>query len=138
MSVQGRDVDEPTLARALNRALDAYEAGRTAGTPAVDAPWFDLLTAAAFIIFAETQREWAVIEVGLGGRLDSTNIVDGEIAVVTNIALEHTEILGIRVRRSPGKKSESLNPAPCSSPRSTPPTKRGALCRREPTNLERG
>ena len=94
VSVQGHDVDEPTLARALNRALDAYEAGRTAGTPAVDATWFDLLTAAAFIIFAETQREWAVIEVGLGGRLDSTNIVDGEIAVVTNIALEHTEILG--------------------------------------------
>src|SRR6202046_3718469 len=94
VSVQGHDVDEPTLARALNRALDAYEAGRTAGTPAVDATWFDLLTAAAFIIFAETQREWAVIEVGLGGRLDSTNIVNGEIAVVTNIALEHTEILG--------------------------------------------
>jgi dihydrofolate synthase/folylpolyglutamate synthase len=94
VSVQGHDVDEPTLARALNRALDAYEAGRTAGTPAVDATWFDLLTAAAFIIFAETQREWAVIEVGLGGRLDSTNIVDGEIAIVTNIELEHTEILG--------------------------------------------
>jgi dihydrofolate synthase/folylpolyglutamate synthase len=94
VSVQGHDVDEPTLARALDKALDAYEAARTAGTPAVDATWFDLLTAAAFIIFAETQREWAVIEVGLGGRLDSTNIVDGEIAVVTNIALEHTEILG--------------------------------------------
>ena len=70
VSVQGHDVDEPTLARALNWALDAYEAGRTAGTPAVDATWFDLLTAAAFIIFAETQREWAVIEVGLGGRLE--------------------------------------------------------------------
>src|SRR5579863_9919440 len=94
VSVQGHDVDEPTLARALNRALDAYETARKAGTPAADATWFDLLTAAAFIIFAETQREWAVIEVGLGGRLDSTNIVDGEIAVVTNIGLEHTEILG--------------------------------------------
>jgi dihydrofolate synthase / folylpolyglutamate synthase len=94
VSVQGHDVDEPTLARALNRALDAYEAARTAGTPATNATWFDLLTAAAFIIFSGTQCEWAVIEVGLGGRLDSTNIVDGEIAVVTNIALEHTEILG--------------------------------------------
>jgi dihydrofolate synthase/folylpolyglutamate synthase len=94
VSVQGHDVDEPTLARVLNRALDAYETARKVGTPAADATWFDLLTAAAFIIFAETQREWAVIEVGLGGRLDSTNIVDGEIAVVTNIELEHTEILG--------------------------------------------
>jgi dihydrofolate synthase / folylpolyglutamate synthase len=94
VSVQGRDVDEPTLARALDLALNAYEAARTAGTPAANATWFDLLTAAAFVIFAETQREWAVIEVGLGGRLDSTNIVDGEIAVVTNIELEHTEVLG--------------------------------------------
>ena len=94
VSVQGHDVDEPTLARALDLALNAYEAARNAMTPAANATWFDLLTAAAFIIFAETQREWAVIEVGLGGRLDSTNIVNGEIAVVTNIALEHTEILG--------------------------------------------
>ena len=94
VSVQGRDVDEPTLARALNRALDAYEGARAAATSAANATWFDLLTAAAFLIFRETRVEWAVIEVGLGGRLDSTNIVDGEIAVVTNIALEHTEILG--------------------------------------------
>ena len=94
VSLDGREIDEPTLARALDRALDAYEAARKAATPAANATWFDLLTAAAFVIFAETQREWAVVEVGLGGRLDSTNIVDGEIAIVTNIELEHTEILG--------------------------------------------
>ena len=110
VSVQGHDVDEPTLARALNRALDAYETARTAGTPAADATWFDLLTAAAFIIFAETQREWAVIEVGLGGRHDSTNIVDGEIAVVTNIALEHTEILGHTRAAIAGEKVGILKP----------------------------
>jgi dihydrofolate synthase/folylpolyglutamate synthase len=110
VSVQGHDVDEPTLAGALNRALDAYEAARTVGTPAVDATWFDLLTAAAFIIFAETQREWAVIEVGLGGRLDSTNVVDGEIAVVTNIALEHTEILGHTRAAIAGEKVGILKP----------------------------
>jgi dihydrofolate synthase / folylpolyglutamate synthase len=94
VSVQGHDVDEPTLAQALSQALDAYEAARAAGTPAASATWFDLLTAAAFLIFREAGVEWGVIEVGLGGRLDSTNIVDGEIAVVTNIELEHTEILG--------------------------------------------
>src|SRR5271155_4456156 len=94
VSVQGRDIDEASLAHGLDSALDAYETGRKAKTPAADATWFDLLTAAAFIVFAETRREWAVVEVGLGGRLDSTNIVNGEIAVVTNIGLEHTEILG--------------------------------------------
>jgi dihydrofolate synthase / folylpolyglutamate synthase len=110
VSVQGHDVDEPTLARTLNRALDAYEAARKAGTAAANATWFDLLTAAAFIIFAETQREWAVIEVGLGGRLDSTNIVDGEIAIVTNIALEHTEILGKTRAAIAGEKVGILKP----------------------------
>jgi dihydrofolate synthase / folylpolyglutamate synthase len=94
VSLEGRDIDEASLAHALDRALDAYEAARKAGSAAADATWFDLLTAAAFLIFAETKREWAVVEVGLGGRLDSTNIVMGEIAVVTNIGLEHTEILG--------------------------------------------
>ena len=110
VSVQGRDVDEPTLARALNRALDAYEGARAAATSAANATWFDLLTAAAFLIFRETRVEWAVIEVGLGGRLDSTNIVDGEIAVVTNIALEHTEILGNTRAAIAGEKVGILKP----------------------------
>ena len=110
MSVQGRDIDEPTLARALDRALDAYEAARAAGTPAADATWFDLLTAAAFLIFREAGLEWAVVEVGLGGRLDSTNIVDGEIAVVTNIGLEHTEILGKTRAAIAGEKIGILKP----------------------------
>ncbi len=110
VSVQGHDVDEPALARALDLALNAYEAARNAMTPAANATWFDLLTAAAFIIFAETQREWSVIEVGLGGRLDSTNIVDGEIAVVTNIGLEHTEILGNTRAAIAGEKVGILKP----------------------------
>ena len=94
VSLQGNDVKEATLAGGLTRSLDAFEAARRAGTAAADATWFDLLTLAAFVIFREAALEWAVVEVGLGGRLDSTNIVDGEIAVVTNIGLEHTEILG--------------------------------------------
>ena len=51
-----------------------------------------------------------MIEVGLGGRLDSTNIVDGEIAVVTNIALEHTEILGHTRAAIAGEKVGILKP----------------------------
>src|ERR1700674_2793877 len=94
VTLQGRAVDEVTLARALKAALDAYEEARRAGTAAAEATWFDLLTAAAFLIFRDAGVEWAVVEVGLGGRLDSTNVVFGEIAVVTNIGLEHTEILG--------------------------------------------
>jgi dihydrofolate synthase/folylpolyglutamate synthase len=94
VSLNSLDVDDVTLASGLEAALDAFEAARREGTAAHDATWFDLLTLAAFTIFRAAKVEWAVVEVGLGGRLDSTNIVDGEVAVVTNIALEHTEILG--------------------------------------------
>jgi dihydrofolate synthase / folylpolyglutamate synthase len=110
VSLDGRDIGEASLAQALDEALDAYEAARKAGSPAAGATWFDLLTAAAFLIFAGTRREWAVVEVGLGGRLDSTNIVIGEIAVVTNIGLEHTEILGKTRAAIAGEKIGVLKP----------------------------
>jgi dihydrofolate synthase/folylpolyglutamate synthase len=55
---------------------------------------FELLTAAALTWFADEAVDVAVIEVGLGGKWDSTNVVDGTVAVVTNISFDHTEILG--------------------------------------------
>jgi dihydrofolate synthase/folylpolyglutamate synthase len=55
---------------------------------------FELLTAAALTWFADEAVDVAVIEVGLGGRWDSTNVVDGSVAVLTNISFDHTEILG--------------------------------------------
>lgn len=110
VSLGGRDVDPERLASALTMALDAYEAARHEGTAASDATWFDLLTLAAFVIFREAGVEWAVVEVGLGGRLDSTNIVDGEIAVVTNIGLEHTEILGDTRGKIASEKAGIIKP----------------------------
>jgi len=55
---------------------------------------FELLTAAALAWFADVAIDAAVIEVGLGGTWDATNVVDGQVAVVTNISYDHTEILG--------------------------------------------
>ncbi len=55
---------------------------------------FELLTAAALAWFADEAVDVAVIEVGLGGRWDSTNVVDGDVAVLTNISFDHTEVLG--------------------------------------------
>ncbi|TNC15395.1 bifunctional folylpolyglutamate synthase/dihydrofolate synthase [Methylobacterium terricola] len=92
--LQGIPVGAARLAGALTRALDAHEAARRGGTAGADATWFDVLTAAGFTLFGEAGLDWAVVEVGLGGRLDSTNAVDGKVAVITNIGLEHTEILG--------------------------------------------
>ena len=110
VSIGGRDVDDSTLARALEATLDAYEDARRAKTAAAAATWFDLMTAAAFVIFRDAGVEWAVVEVGLGGRLDSTNVLVGEIAVVTNIGLEHTEILGPTRAAIAGEKIGILKP----------------------------
>ncbi len=55
---------------------------------------FELLTAAALTWFADEAVDVAVIEVGLGGRWDCTNVVDGEVSVLTNVSFDHTEVLG--------------------------------------------
>lgn len=55
---------------------------------------FELLTAAAFWWFADTAVDAAVVEVGLGGRWDATNVVEPQVAVVTNVSYDHVEILG--------------------------------------------
>jgi dihydrofolate synthase/folylpolyglutamate synthase len=89
-----REIADLALASALERALAALDSARGAGTPGNEATWFDVLTAAALLAFADAGLEWAVLECGLGGRLDSTNAVAPELSLVTNVDLEHTAILG--------------------------------------------
>ncbi|MBB4240176.1 MULTISPECIES: bifunctional folylpolyglutamate synthase/dihydrofolate synthase [Rhizobium] len=94
VSILGQEVEDDALATAIMQVLDGYEDAKQAATAAEDATWFDVITAAAFVVFRDAGLSWVVVEVGLGGRLDSTNVVFGEVAIVTNIGLEHTEILG--------------------------------------------
>jgi len=60
----------------------------------VSLTYFEFSTLAALIIFSEAAVDIAILEVGLGGRLDSVNIVDSDVSVITNIAIDHTEYLG--------------------------------------------
>lgn len=60
---------------------------------------FEVLTAAAFQLFADKNVEYAVIEVGLGGLLDSTNVIVPELSVITNVALDHTDRCGTTVEQ---------------------------------------
>jgi dihydrofolate synthase/folylpolyglutamate synthase len=55
---------------------------------------FEVLTAAALLEFAERGVDAAVVEAGLGGRLDATNVVDAPVVLLTNVGLEHTDVLG--------------------------------------------
>ncbi|MGR9127898.1 bifunctional folylpolyglutamate synthase/dihydrofolate synthase [Rhizobium leguminosarum] len=94
VSIDGRAVGEERLADALGAALSAFKDARREATDGQGATWFDILTVSALLIFRSERVEWAVLETGLGGRWDSTNIVRSDVAVITNIDLEHTEILG--------------------------------------------
>ncbi len=69
---------------------------------------FEILTAAAFLEFAEQAVDIAVIETGLGGTLDATNVVEPDVAVLTSISLDHTQILGNSITRIAKDKSGIL------------------------------
>jgi len=66
---------------------------------------FEITTALAFMYFANRQVTAAVIEVGLGGRLDATNVVEPEVSVITSISYDHTHLLGITLAEIAGEKS---------------------------------
>ena len=60
--------------------------------------YFDLLTAIAFHVFMINKMEWIVLETGLGGRLDSTNVTDKELCILTRVGFDHQDILGIKLK----------------------------------------
>ena len=72
--------------------------------------FFEIYTALAFTYFADNAVDFAVIEVGLGGRLDATNVVDPLVSVITPISLEHTAILGNTHEAIAKEKAEIIKP----------------------------
>src|SRR5439155_1177211 len=71
---------------------------------------FEILTSAAFRWFADLAVDVAVVEVGLGGRWDATNVADGQVAVVTNVELDHEEYLGPTPRSAAEVKAGIIKP----------------------------
>jgi dihydrofolate synthase / folylpolyglutamate synthase len=92
--IRGEPISEEAFTGALERAEQAAEvADRTAGDEG-PVTQFELLTAAAFVAFAAARIEYAVIEAGLGGRLDATNVIPSQLTVLTSVGYDHTEWLG--------------------------------------------
>ena len=67
--------------------------------------WFELVTLYAFLVFRRAKVDWAVYEVGMGGRLDSTNIIRPKLCCITPIELEHTEFLGDTLEKIAAEKA---------------------------------
>jgi len=91
IEVDGRPIDPEDFSRLAERVLEVSDSvARRHGQPTE----FELLTAVVFARFAEVRPDVALVEVGLGGRLDATHAWDGGVAVVTNVDLDHTDRLG--------------------------------------------
>ena len=72
--------------------------------------FFELTTAMAFRYFAEEKVDVAVIEVGLGGRLDCTNVIRPDLCIITNISLDHVQFLGDTLEKIAGEKAGIIKP----------------------------
>ena len=94
IQIQGENIRIEELAEGLDRvrcvAEGAMESGAVEGFPT----YFEALTLAAFDHFARKAVDWAVLEVGLGGRLDCTNVAKPRACVITNVGLDHEDWLG--------------------------------------------
>jgi dihydrofolate synthase/folylpolyglutamate synthase len=107
--IDGREVRGAELAAAVDAMrphVDALRAEEPASAPS----FFDATTAAALLLFREAGVDCAILEVGLGGRLDSTNVVSPVVACVTSIELEHTDKLGTTLAEIAREKAGILKP----------------------------
>jgi dihydrofolate synthase/folylpolyglutamate synthase len=92
IAVNGRDSTSEEFALAITDVAAFADLREDAGE--VPNTYFELITAAAFAFFADQAVNAAVLEVGLGGRLDATNVVEADVCVVTSIGKDHIEYLG--------------------------------------------
>jgi dihydrofolate synthase/folylpolyglutamate synthase len=98
--IEEADVSPVELDGFLAAVFEAAEA-----PPEIPLTYFEALTAAAFVAFAQRRLDLAVLEVGLGGRFDATNVVPARLSVVTSIGLDHMEELGPTLARIAGEKA---------------------------------
>lgn len=98
--LEEEDVAPQDLDAALARVFAAAD-----DAPAVPATYFEAVTAAAFLLFAGRRLDLAILEVGLGGRFDATNIAPAVLSAVTSIGLDHTEELGATLSQIAGEKA---------------------------------
>ncbi|MDD5307803.1 MAG: Mur ligase family protein [Deltaproteobacteria bacterium] len=103
--VNGDEADEATLARHITRVFDVME-----DAPALPLTFFEIATLAALSAFAEAAVDLAVLEVGLGGRLDATTIAPAEATAIVTIGLDHPDLLGSTVAEVAHEKAGIARP----------------------------
>lgn len=105
--VAGRPISSAALVRAFAEVIPAVERmDRAAARRAAAGPtWFEVLTAVAFVHFSQARVDLAVLETGLGGRLDATNVSRPVLSIITSISLDHMHLLGGTIGRIATEKA---------------------------------
>lgn len=98
IAIDGHPIDDDAV-------MAAYEAVNAAPAQDREPTFFEFATAMALHTFRQQEVQWAVIETGMGGRLDATNIIRPEVAIITNISLEHRAYLGATLAAIAGEKA---------------------------------
>ena len=104
VKLRGREVDDQAL---IDAFVAVDQARRACG---LSLSFFEATTLAAFVIFKQQQCDVWVLEVGLGGRLDVVNVIDPDVAVITNIGLDHTDWLGDSIEKIAFEKAGIIRP----------------------------
>lgn len=111
ITVDDDPIPEDTVARGLDRIRPVVEALDAAGTPPT---FFEINAALAFLHFRDQGVEWGVVETGMGGRLDATNVLTPRLTVITNVAMDHAAFLGDHPAQIALEKAGIMKPGvPC-------------------------
>lgn len=108
--INGADISEADFARHATHVRETAESLLAEGKLAYRPTFFEQVTAIALVAFAEAKVEVAILETGLGGRLDATTAANAEIAVITRIDLDHQEYLGGTIEEIAAEKAAIIRP----------------------------
>jgi dihydrofolate synthase/folylpolyglutamate synthase len=110
MRIDGEPISDADFAASFDRVRQTIESAMASGALAAHPTFFECLTAMAFDAFAQAGVEFAVYEVGMGGRLDATSVVIPEVAVVTQIDFDHEAYLGHSLEEIAREKAGIIKP----------------------------
>jgi dihydrofolate synthase / folylpolyglutamate synthase len=108
--IDGEEISDELFAELFTRIHEAIEELLAGGKLKAHPTYFEFVTALAFEAFARERVDFAVVEVGLGGRLDATNVVTPVVSVITKIDFDHENFLGHSLREIAGEKAGILKP----------------------------
>ncbi len=110
VAINGETVDRRTFAAATAVVFEAVDEATRQGTLTVVPTFFEVSTAVAFEIFRQAEVDVAVVEVGLGGRFDATNVLTPEVTAITSIAFDHERHLGTTLSQIAFEKAGIAKP----------------------------